>query len=583
MNNSPFPKINLYKAYSGKGVILSTKKTALAGSVILLISVVISRAAGLLLKIPLTNLLGGTGMGYYSGAYAVFMPLYSLCAGSLSIAVAQMVSESSAFGNRRRMLLIKRLSVWFFGAIGLILTLIPLLFSDFIAERLIGIPEAKLSIMAISPCVFLGTITAILRGYYEGLGDMTPSSVSQTVDSIVKLIVGLGLSMAVKSYALGLYETGQAVFGVYCSSESEAVEVALPVIACAAVLGTAAADLAGMLSLVLFGKFRKDKSVICESPERAERAEIIKRLIRLCAPISLASVISSLLGTIDLSTIVMLIGRSLRNNPELYAKEYATVIESGVSLSDLPSFLYGSFTGLSMSIFTLAPSLCAVFGRSAFPSVSENNARGNKEAVSKEIRRVICLSLYISIPAGIGLSLYSEEILSLIFPSRLAEVSVSWLPLAILATSTAFMTVLGSACSMLQALGRTDIPLKINLGGAILKLALNMLFIPKSSSGLSGAALATVLSYVAMCSAAVTVLYRLTGTKPKLIFSVAIPLILGMISCISSTFVYKYMIMYLSGAVSLICSVIFALIPYILMVELLDITYKNRIRSQIFE
>lgn len=549
----------------------------------LLISVVISRAAGLLLKIPLTNLLGGTGMGYYSGAYAVFMPLYSLCAGSLSIAVAQMVSESSAFGNRRRMLLIRRLSVIFFGAIGLVLTLIPLLFSGFIAERLIGIPEAKLSIMAISPCVFLGTITAILRGYYEGLGDMTPSSVSQTVDAVVKLAVGLGLSMAVKSYALGLFETGEAVFGVYCSTESEAIEIALPVIACAAVLGTAAADLVGMLSLCIFGRFRRDRSVICERPERAEQKEIIRRLVKLCAPISLASVVSSLLNTIDLSTIVMLIGNSLRNNPELYTTEYAAVIESGVSLKDLPSFLYGSFTGLSMSIFTLAPSLCAVFGRSAFPSVSENNARGNKEAVSKEIRRVISLSLYISIPAGIGLCLYSKQILGLIFPTRTAEVSVSWMPLAILSTSTAFMTVLSSACSMLQALGRTDIPLKINLGGAILKLALNMIFIPNSRYGLSGAAMATVVSYSAMCIASVVVLYRLTGTKPKLLYSVAIPTILGAIACISSTYVYRYAITYLSLTISLLISVIFAVITYILMVELLDITHKNRIRTQIFE
>ncbi len=521
-------------------------------------------------------------MGYYSGAYAVFMPLYSLCAGSLSIAVAQMVSESSAFGNKRRMLLIRKLSVWFFGAVGLILTLIPLLFAGFISERLIGIPEAKLSIMAISPCVFLGTITAILRGYYEGLGDMTPSSVSQTVDAIVKLTVGLGLSVAVKGYAVGLYEAGQAVFGVYCSSEAEAAEVALPVIACAAVLGTAAADLTGMLSLILFDRFRKDNSIICENPERAEETEIIKRLIRLCAPISLASVVSSLLNTIDLTTIVMLIGNSLRKNPELYISEYAVVIESGVSLKDLPNFLYGSFTGLSMSIFTLAPSLCAVFGRSAFPSVSENHARGNKEAVSKEIRRVMCLSLYISIPAGIGLNLYSKQVLSLIFPSRMAEVAVSWMPLAILSVSTAFVTVSGSACSMLQALGRTDIPLKINLGGAILKLVLNMILIPIFRSGLSGAAVATVVCDMLTCIASVIVLYRITGTKPELGISVVIPTILGVVSCITSTYVYRYSVVHFSSAISLVLSVIFAVITYILMVELLDITYKNRIRSQFF-
>lgn len=95
--------------------------------------------------------------------------------------------------------------------------------------------------------------------------------------------------------------------------------------------------------------------------------------------------------------------------------------------------------------------------------------------------------------------------------------------------------------------------------------------------------MATVVSYSAMCIASVVVLYRLTGTKPKLLYSVAIPTILGAIACISSTYVYRYAITYLSLTISLLISVIFAVITYILMVELLDITHKNRIRTQIFE
>ena len=78
------------------------KQSVLYGSFLLMLSVIVSRVAGLILKIPLANMLGGTGMGYYSSAYAVFMPLYALCAGSLPPAIAQSVSESAAFCNNSK-------------------------------------------------------------------------------------------------------------------------------------------------------------------------------------------------------------------------------------------------------------------------------------------------------------------------------------------------------------------------------------------------------------------------------------------------------------------------------------------------
>lgn len=145
------------------------KQSVLYGSFLLMLSVIVSRVAGLILKIPLANMLGGTGMGYYSSAYAVFMPLYALCAGSLPPAIAQSVSESAAFCKNSRIAKTKRSALIFFSAASLAVSLIPLVFADFISTRIIGNPEAKLSVMAISPCIFFGTVTAIYRGYYEGL------------------------------------------------------------------------------------------------------------------------------------------------------------------------------------------------------------------------------------------------------------------------------------------------------------------------------------------------------------------------------------------------------------------------------
>lgn len=557
------------------------------GSFVLMASVIVSKAAGLLMKIPLANLLGGTGMGYYSGAYGVFMPFYALCAGSLPPAVACLVSENNALGKHNLVRQTKRTALIFFSAVSLILTLIPLLFAGFISTRIIGNPEAKLSVMAISPCIFFGTVTAVYRGYYEGLHNMTPTSVSQMIDAVVKLISGLGFAVMAKSYADSLFLSGEPVFGQVCLNEYEAAAASLPYIAAAAVLGTAISDLSAMLYLMIkSGLSKKDlgshgQQLLCKS--KNESKDILKKLLSMITPIALASLVSSLLSTIDLSTIISMIKLSLRRHPELYMEKYSGIISSGISLKELPNFLYGSFTGLSMAIFSLAPSLCAVFGKSAFPGIAENHAKGNKKAVSREIQRAVWLSLYISLPAGLGLAAFSKPILSVLFSSRYAEISVSHLPLSILALSTPFLSVFASCCTMLQAIGRADLPVKISLAGAVIKLGLNTILIPYKQSGLPGASLATVLSYAIMCIWSAAVLYKLTQTRPQILAAAGLPLLDGCISVGAAFYLYKRLSGLISPVSELALSVLFAVIIYILLLIILDISNKNIVSAHFFD
>lgn len=550
-----------------------------------MLSVLVSKIAGLFLKIPLANMLGGTGMGYYSSAYAVFMPIYALCAASLPPAVAKMVSENAAFERWEQVRLIKKTALIFFSGFSLLCTAVPMIFSGFISQRIIGNPEARLSVAAIAPCVLFGTVTAVYRGYYEGLKNMAPTAVSQMIDAAVKLLTGLGLAYLTKSYALDMYTSGNEVFGRFCANEYEAAAQALPFVSAAAVLGTTLSDLAGMIYLIT----RRGLSD-CAPVHTAHRSllpkgegkAVLKRLVLLIAPIALASVVSSLLNTIDLSTIILLIKSSLRKHPELYSEKYAAIIASGVELSELPNFLYGSFTGMSMAIFTLAPSICSVFGKSAFPKIAELKAKNDSSGVSKEIRRAICASAYISIPAGIGLCVFASPILKMLFSSRYAEISASQLPLSVLSLGTAFLAVSSAAYCMLQAIGREDLPVKITLAGAVLKLILNTVLIPFRQSGLAGAAAATVVSYGFMCVWSVAALYRLTGTEPKFIFSVAVPLLSGLVSCVSAGYVYKYLLRWLNSPISVGFSVLYAVILYIFIIGLLDISNKNRISSHFF-
>ena len=540
------------------------------------------KAAGLVFKIFLANILGGTGMGYFSSAYAVFTPLYALCAASLTPAVAQLVSENDARGEPGRVKGVKSAALRLFFVPSILCSVVPMMFAGFITKRFIGNEGAKLAVIAILPCVFLGTVTAIYRGYYEGLRNMTPTALSQILESLVRVGSGIGLAYLTQGFSLHMFVNGGDVFGVHCASMNEMQEAALPYIAAAAVMGVTVSEVSSFLFMLLRHRLGSDGIPKDVRPKSSEISDESKKLLRLIIPLSAAGIVSSLAGTVDLYTIILCIKTSLAKFPELYTERYADVIASGVSLKELPNYLYGSFTGLAMTVFGLAPSLCSVLGRSALPNISEAWARCDGARVEREIRRVLTVTLYISIPAGLGLAAMSQDILGLLFSSRAEEVAISAQPLAIMALGTAFITAAGAAYAMLQAVGRADLPIKINLLGAFVKLALNTVLVPLPDLGLSGAAIASLVSGAVMCLWAVTALYHITGTKPKLGFSVVCPTFGGAVAAAGALWARSAFSGYLSRVLNIGFSVTFAVMSYIIFILLLDISTKNRFKKEIF-
>lgn len=565
----------------GKGLTTTKKQGLIRSSLILMSAVLVGKIAGLIFKIALANLLGGTGMGYFSSAYAVFTPLYALCAVSLTPAIAQLVSENEARGEKSKLRGVKTAALRIFTLPSIICSTAPMLFAGFITRRFLGNEGAKLAVIAILPCVFLGTVTAVYRGYYEGLRNMTPTALSQILESVVRVVSGIGLAYLAQKYAMSCFIAQKDVFGVRCLSQAQLAEVSLPYVAAAAVLGVTLSEVSSFLFMilrhVLFGDGIDRKIKPSPADIKCEK----RRLMALIMPISAAAIVSSLAGTVDLYTIVLCIKSSLAKFPEQYTERYANVIASGVALKELPNYLYGSFTGLASTVFGLAPSLCSVFGKSALPNIAEAWARGAKERLNREIRRVLTLILYIAIPAGMGLAVLSHEILSLLFSSRAEEVAISAQPLAVLALGTAAVSAGGAAFSMLQAVGRADLPIKITLCGAFVKLGLNMVLVSRPQLGITGAAIASLVSAHVMCLWAAAALYRITKTKPRLIFSAAIPSALGLLVSVFG----KKSLQISSGALSFPLSVAFAVvisvISYIILILALDIFTKNCLTCEI--
>ena len=132
------------------------------GSFILGITMLITKALGMIYRIPLTNILGGTGMGYYSSAYTVFMPLYAIAASGIPSAMSMVVAESYAFERYKNIRRIKHVSLIGFSFISLLASLLMIFLSYPISKYISGDSKAYLCVIAIAPSQYTEAITRVL-------------------------------------------------------------------------------------------------------------------------------------------------------------------------------------------------------------------------------------------------------------------------------------------------------------------------------------------------------------------------------------------------------------------------------------
>ncbi|MBQ6580209.1 MAG: oligosaccharide flippase family protein, partial [Oscillospiraceae bacterium] len=186
----------------------SKKQNFLQGALILSVAAIIVKVIGAIYKIPLMNIIGGEGFGYYNTAYTIFTPLYTIATAGIPVAVARMVSECVTLGRYRDVRRIFQISMTCFLVTGTAGSLVMLFGSKFLAGTVCGNPGAFLPVIILSPAVFFLCMTSAYRGYYQGLRNMYPTAVSQVVEAVVKVVIGLALTVLVTT--LGFSEAAKS-------------------------------------------------------------------------------------------------------------------------------------------------------------------------------------------------------------------------------------------------------------------------------------------------------------------------------------------------------------------------------------
>lgn len=515
------------------------KNGFVGGIIILTVSNLLVKVTGLLFKIPMNYIMGDTGMGYYNSAYSIYTLFYMLSTSGLPVAISVTVSEKRAQGKIGSAKKVFHLALAVFAAIGLLAFALMFFASDKLA-LLISSELSAMSVAAAAPTILFVCVSGAYRGYFQGCGNMMPTAVSQLIEAIGKLLIGIAC----------------ALYAIRMGAE-------IHVVAAYAVFGLTAGSFVGMLYLVITGFVRGDRDLVTEHEidyTSDKTGSIFRRFLAISIPVTLSASVMSLTNTLDTAMIQRIL------------------ILSGMTAEEATA-AYGNYTSLAVPLFNLPPVLIYPIAYSLVPVVAAAAGDGKFEAARDKIRVSLKYALIIGLPCAMGLSALSDPILCLLYNDTSAHAAAMLLTL--LAPSSLLVCILAITNSVLQGCGKEKMPVISMLAGGGVKLLSGMLLI--KLCGISGAPMSTFLCYltVTVMNLAFTVRYTKVRLTPGMLYK---PLLSAVVCSLSAVLVNRILKPALGSSPACVSSVLVAAVVYLTMlillgeVSLTDI--KNIIKSK---
>ncbi len=516
------------------------KETFMQSILVLMVSQVMIKILGLLYKLYLTNKdgFGDTGNAIYNSGYQIYALLLAISSTGVPNAIAKLISERIAKGDKKGVNRVFKIAFFFFAFVGFIGSLILFLGAHYIANVLLQIPEAELTLVALSPSVFFVAIGSVIRGYFNGHQRMKITANSQTLEQVTKT-----LSTIIIVEVISMFFVQDVV-----------------IMAAGANLATTLSVFISFSYLYRYYKFKKsDISVempeVCEEPSYAKKStkEIIKSIIAISIPISVSSLVSAVNKSIDSITAV----RGLKT-----------------FLSDeIAKFQFGIYTGKVDVLVGLPLSFNIAFATVLVPSISKLMAQKKKEDANKVVKFSLLATILIGLPCTFGMMVFAEQILELLYPNAPEGAQL----LQITSLTIILMMMAQTINGVLQGIGKYRVPATALALGVIAKFILNLILIPIPSIGINGVAIGSIVCHIISFSIGFAVLKRSMKIKFDVNKFLIKPLLATAIMCLISYLAYLLFVQFISWKLSAIVAIILAVPIYALAVAIMKILDKEEI------
>lgn len=539
------------------------KQNFLQGALILMSAAMIVKVIGYLFKVPLKGIIGVSGFGYFNAAYGLFNTLYALSVAGLPVAVARMVAHSTHQGRYRDVKRIRRISTLTFLCTGLTGGLLMFLAAGPYV-RFTENPNAYPAVAVMAPAIFFICINASFRGYYEGLRNMLPTALSQITEALVKLTCGLTFSSAAIRMGLEEYASQGTVFGHPAANEEAAKLAVLPYGAAGAILGIVVSTAACTVFLLLYSRKNGDgisREMLRTAPEPLCGKEIFRQLWQIAIPICLGGLALNITTLIDVSSLTNRLSTALERGEAAMLGMYRGVLPENIPLSEVPNYLFGAYN-MSVTLYNLVPAFTQTFGVSALPAVTAAWASHDRESLRKNIESVWRLVSMIAFPAGFGICALAEPILTLVYRADPASIPIAAPILRVLGIAAIFVSINSPTNSMLQAVGRVHVPVRLMLLGGAVKLAVNFLLVPLPQVNIQGAPFGTLLCYGMIVCISVPTLCKTAGIRLRFGRTFLKPMLSGALCGLTAWASYGLLSLWLGNTLSTVFSIALAAAVY---------------------
>lgn len=504
--------------------------TFFGGAAILAISIAIVKVIGALYKIPLGRILGDVGFGHFNNAYAIYNLLLMISTAGLPVAMSKTISEANALGRRNQVHRVFRVALVTFIILGAISSLVMFVFAQQLADlQGDSLAAPAVRVMALS-CFFVCTMSAY-RGYAQGHSDMVPTAVSQVLEALTKLIVGLVLAWYLLYLGFGSeFSAAGAIGGVTAS---------------------------GFVSLVYLmirhhRRNRRDGENASDTPDRAGR--ILKTLLAIAIPITLSSSVVPITTYLDTVQVQNLLQSALGYSEELAVSLYGCY-QKAVTIYNLPAAFMVSLTA------------CIV------PAVSAALTRKDTLGAGKIAESALRVGALLALPAGVGLSVLSAPIIQMLYPETNQEVASHCLFLLGIASIFVCMMLLCNA--ILQANGRAALPIWFIAISSAVKLLVNFVLVQLPAVGIKGAPMGTLVCFALVSVMELVAIKKVTPHPPRYLRVFVKPIIAAVIMGAAAWAAYGLLRNTFGNTLSVAGAIVVGCVVYAVLVVVLRIVSRD--------
>ncbi len=508
--------------------IKSEKTHSFMGNVaIILFAQIMVKVLGLVYRMVITNIdgFGNTGNGFYNAGFQVYTVLLAISSVGIPNAIAKMVSERAALNDYRGAHRVFTSALKLFAVIGIVCSVILFVGSDFIAVHIMNMDGAQYVMRALAPSLFFVCLASVIRGYFQGLSDMRATSLSQMLEQIFKCsltIIFVILTVGVMPKAMQFLTRITLLYSPNGTTPPE-------IMAAWANFASSAATVISFAYLLIF--YLRRRATINEriknstgETETASTKKLMKMILMLSVPISLASIITAVNRVVDLATITRGIEIAFANGIPQIADAQAIANPTASQLNTAAVTLSGMLSK-SDTLFNMPLAVNIAFATVLVPSISGAIAKGETKEASEKTSYSVLISILIILPCAIGYMVLAQPIYNIIYPATPDGADL----LSLMSVALVFSALTQTITGALQGIGKVYVPAISILVGCVFKVVLNITLIRIPSVNIYGAAISSIVCQIVAFLINFFVLIRHIPIKLSLGKYIIKPLVSGII------------------------------------------------------